>query len=122
MISDEMAQHVLTLIAVRGIAATISRGTNSATVQVVLGRANNGSLTKENMRFEMDAQDILMRSADYLINGTLTEPMADDQISIVMQGKTQTFEVRPTSDSQQCFNNDPTGTVLRIHTKLISKN
>lgn len=115
-----VAQHLRITIAIRGLAAVVARGVDDCDAKVVQGRANNGSLTKENMRFEADAQDFLMFASEYKPGEVLTEPMADDTITLTMQGKSCVFEVRPFSDSEQCFARDATGVQLRIHTKLKS--
>ena len=113
--------HFNLLAALRGRPATISRGNASCVPagKVVLGRSNSTALTKNDIRFEQNAQDIMVAWADYAPTGVQSEPQPGDVITVTINGLVNKYEVRPVSDSEQCAFLNQDQTQYRVHCKQI---
>ena len=64
----------------------------------------------------------IMRASRLVFNGVVAEPEPGDTIEETAEGtiagQSRKYEVMP-QGNLQCFTRDPTGQLLRIHTKLI---
>lgn len=102
--------------------ATIARGGSNCSATIVLARTDATALTTREAVIEADAQDFLILTADYKPTGAATNPQDADTITYVSPaGKTVVAEVRPPSESAQCYNAWRGDEVLRVHTKITSR-
>ena len=64
----------------------------------------------------------IMRASRLVFNGEIVEPEPGDTIEETAEntitGQSRKYEIMP-QGNLQCFSRDPTGQLLRIHTKLI---
>lgn len=109
------------LRAIQGVSATITRGNvKSKPLIVILGRVDAVVTVDKNVRLESKAQEILIHAAEYKLAGVVSEPAANDRITVTIQGKPVDFDVRPIAN-HKCFDfSNPEGTELRVHTKRVT--
>lgn len=118
--SATITGHWSTLLAVRGVSATITRAGVSSTATVLLARAEAEAVTNREARTEADAQDVIVRVSDYKFSNVVSAPAIGDRIVATVASVATTFEVRPSSVSEQhCRHTDETRSCWRIHTKRV---
>lgn len=119
---QQTIQHFRLTWSIRGrVMATLARGSLTCPLPIVLGRANNSAMLKENMTFQADCQDFLCVVPDYAPGGVVVDPAVDDTLTITKDGVSTVYELRPATDTEQVFQMSPAndGPMIRIHTKAI---
>ena len=103
------------------VSMTYRRGALSVGVQVTRGRSEYQTYDDEgNFVTEITDADFIMPADRLTLGGSIVEPRRGDRLEEVTKTGTRIYEVMP-SGNRRPFAIDPTGQMLRIHTKLISK-
>ena len=100
-------------------AITYRRGVEQVVVNATLGRKDFEADSHEG-RLYFRSNDFLVPAADLVVGGQTVLPERGDQIDVVLDGATVTFEVLAQDNLPPWEYTDPHQTLLRIHTKRVA--
>lgn len=101
--------------------AVYRRGTASVSLRAAPARTVYETHTQEGAVLEASRDDWIVRLADLVLAGALTEPDRGDQLEVLWpDGIERTYEVMPIADGRQCFSLDPHRISYRIHAREVS--
>lgn len=106
---------------IRGIAATIHRGEMQCPAKVVLGNTDLTAASPRDATYSTNTQEVLILAADYKPTGTATPPEDADKIVYTEADQVLTVELRPPSETQECFRRWPGGRVYQVFGKVMER-
>lgn len=96
---------------------TYQRGSAKVSIYATIGKTDALIDTGLSVRIENNQVDWIIAATDLVIGGDAVTPIRGD----VITGPDGTvYEVQAPDGQTQPYNQDPTGTQLRIHTKVLS--
>ncbi len=109
------------LIAQAGVPVTYGRGDASIEIQAIPGNTSFDAASAEGIWSVAQADDWIVRAADLVIGGTLVLPAKEDWIRRTAGGWILTYRVRPLGDDRCYAELKPSGLLVRIHAKLVTR-
>lgn len=111
-LSNQLEEHASTEMIYR-------RGSSSVEVPLTQGKSEYTTYDDEgNLVTKVTDATFICPACRLMLGGKVVEPVAGDRIETKRGTKTLVYEVVPRGNLQP-FSLDSTGTMLRIHTKLI---
>jgi len=97
--------------------ATYQRGVDSVSLPVVRAETTAELNTEYGLNIDIRVADFMIRESDLVLASVLVKPERGDEIVIVVDNETVTYEVLPEASEDFYRESDRFGNVLRVHTK-----
>ena len=98
---------------------TYSRGAQSVAVNATIGKTEFEIEDDAGVVQRIESRDFLIQAADLLLGGSITLPVAGDQIRETQGSNTFVYEVMAPGNEPPYQFSDPYRKLLRIHTKHV---
>jgi len=99
---------------------TYSRGGSySLAITAAKGRTEYDTINAYGLALKHRSQDWFITASALVFDGTTMRPQRGDRITYVSGDTTETYEVMPLVDGEDCYRLEPHGYTMRIHTRLI---
>lgn len=110
-----IAAHFATLQRVQGIAAVIARGVATCEATIVLDQGEQAAPNEGAFAVEQNAQQLILKAADYKPTGSVSEPVKNDRITATVNGTEKEWRVVIRGGNQQTFQRmDAKGVWIRV--------
>lgn len=109
-LSDQLKQSA-------GESIIYRRGTDAIELVATIGATEYEADDGYGITVRLTSKDFLFEAAELILGGRVTVPQAGDVIDVQTCGGYERWEVMPITSGGQCYNLDPQGIRLRVHTR-----